>query len=393
MLTSFRIRNFKSIVDETIELGAFNVFIGQNGCGKTNILEALAMAAGAASDRLTTEDLFLRGIRIARPNLMASSFAGVEAEARILLDVVWEANSARTPVFFQLNPKDLTNHGSSWIDEANIHSSNETNRLIDFLERAKSAAVKPGKIDEIAEEVFHSRQIHMHNEHYFGEVIQFYCIYAPSTNSLRGLEASSRREPLGLYGENLDVALSQLSEENRTRLRGLLHFIDWIDDFLIDDSDRRKFDGLKLGRSSSRLYFHDRFMREDNRTFSAENANEGILHILFHLALFLVPNTPEILAIDNLETALNPGMCRRLVEVLAKLAVEEEKQALVTTHNPAILDGLNLHDDSQRLFVVYRNEEGHTKVRRVRMKPDADPGRKLSELWLRGHLGALPQGF
>jgi predicted ATPase len=86
-------------------------------------------------------------------------------------------------------------------------------------------------------------------------------------------------------------------------------------------------------------------------------------------------------------------MCRELTRALAALAVERGKQALVTTHNPAILDGLNLHDDNQRLFVVYRNDEGHTKVRRVRMKPDTEPKMKLSELWLRGHLGALPQGF
>jgi hypothetical protein len=31
---------------------------------------------------------------------------------------------------------------------------------------------------------------------------------------------------------------------------------------------------------------------------------------------------------------------------------------LVTTHNPAALDGLNLNDEDQRLFVVYRNDEG-----------------------------------
>lgn len=60
---------------------------------------------------------------------------------------------------------------------------------------------------------------------------------------------------------------------------------------------------------------------------------------------------------------------------------------------------MNLHDEEQRLFVVYRNDDGHTVTRRIKGKPQPE-GRKLklSELWMRGHLGGLlraapaPQG-
>lgn len=78
---------------------------------------------------------------------------------------------------------------------------------------------------------------------------------------------------------------------------------------------------------------------------------------------------------------------------LAKLAKERDKQALITTNNPAVLDGLNLRDDDQRLFVVYRDDDGHTRTRRIQVKPDVGDRLKLSELWMRGHLGGLPQGF
>jgi AAA15 family ATPase/GTPase len=47
MIRELTIKNYKSILDHTMELGRINVFIGENGCGKTNILEALAMAAAA----------------------------------------------------------------------------------------------------------------------------------------------------------------------------------------------------------------------------------------------------------------------------------------------------------------------------------------------------------
>ncbi len=41
MISQLQIKNFKSIDQLTIELGRFNVLIGANGCGKTNILETL----------------------------------------------------------------------------------------------------------------------------------------------------------------------------------------------------------------------------------------------------------------------------------------------------------------------------------------------------------------
>lgn len=43
MIQSLTIANFKSILRETIELSNVNVFIGENGCGKTNVLEAVAI--------------------------------------------------------------------------------------------------------------------------------------------------------------------------------------------------------------------------------------------------------------------------------------------------------------------------------------------------------------
>jgi predicted ATP-dependent endonuclease of OLD family len=88
---------------------------------------------------------------------------------------------------------------------------------------------------------------------------------------------------------------------------------------------------------------------------------------------------------------LNPQLCRDLMKQLANLAAKHGKQAFITTHNPAILDGLNLLDDEQRLFVVYRDDNGHTVTRRIKQKPDTKEGKyKLSELWMRGLLGGLP---
>ena len=68
---------------------------------------------------------------------------------------------------------------------------------------------------------------------------------------------------------------------------------------------------------------------------------------------------------------------------------------ILTTHNPAILDGLDLTNDTQRLFVIYRNADGHTKAKRVMAQKTVqgvEPVR-LSEAFLRGYIGGLPKNF
>lgn len=98
--------------------------------------------------------------------------------------------------------------------------------------------------------------------------------------------------------------------------------------------------------------------------------------------------------IDNIETALNPKLCRDLIKKLSEIAIKNGKQVVITTHNPAILDGLNLHDDHQRLFVVKRNDEGHTQIERIKLKPATNGEQlKLSEMWMRGYIGGLPNNF
>jgi AAA15 family ATPase/GTPase len=60
MITELDIKNYKSIRELTLPLGRINVFIGENGAGKSNILEVIALAA-AAADKLDHE--FLSSLR------------------------------------------------------------------------------------------------------------------------------------------------------------------------------------------------------------------------------------------------------------------------------------------------------------------------------------------
>ncbi len=83
MLRKLAIKNYKSIYDISVDLGRINVFIGENGCGKTNILEALAMAGASKNLDMTIEGLYNRGVRVARPQLTFSSFSKLQQHNKI----------------------------------------------------------------------------------------------------------------------------------------------------------------------------------------------------------------------------------------------------------------------------------------------------------------------
>lgn len=365
MITEINIKNFKSIVDLTLPLSNLNVFIGENGCGKSNILEAIGFASAAAKSGVDPSTLHSKGIRSAKPSLIFNSFIGKKQSDSVFIGFEFD-NDGYT---FEITSYEANGVFPKWIVK-----TSEKPMIVSNWKQAK-----PEKADEYLKKLLD---------------IQNYLIYSPNITALRGLTNESLVEPLGINGENLDVLISTFSNGDLIELKDYSKLVDWIDDFLIDQKDELKFEGYKIGRSKSRLFFKDKYMMRQNNIFSAENANEGILHIMFYTALFVSNLTPKFFAIDNIENGLNPKLCRSLMKKVAELAVLKNKQTFITTHNPAVLDGLNLHDDRQRLFVVKRNDEGHTQIERVKVKPSTNGENvKLSEMWMRGYLGAIPNNF
>jgi len=168
----------------------------------------------------------------------------------------------------------------------------------------------------------------------------------------------------------------------------VLALIDWVAD--VQATNHGVSSTTKL-----MLKFTDRFMAKNRNQLTAYEASEGALYILFCAALCLLPQAPKMLAIDNLDQALNPRLLTRLAAHLASWLQfgDPTRQLLFTAHNPAVLDGLDLSDPETRLFAVERNSDGMTVVRRI------EPSRKLaamnqefplSRLWMMGHLGAVP---
>ena len=395
MISQISIKNYKSIKELDLELGRVTVLIGENGCGKSNILEAIALCSAATDDRLDHEFLSSRGIRIPDDaRFMRSAFDAQDVSDDILITVVGMEelvgeNNANERKQFQcvLHENDNSAY-STWTNILSNKLDRSEPTIAALLKKFGEIRNIPESLDTITEIVqeintFHRLRLGLPN-------LQGFLIYSPENSSLRTFETEEQIQPLGIKGEGLFKLLTVLSsEENKDRLTEIkneLMLLDWFEDFNLAS-------GVSTGERNIKI--RDKYLDESLSYFTQKSANEGFLFLLFYFTLFISRETPSFFAIDNIDASLNPKLCSRLLKELASLAKKHDKQAIVTTHNPAILDGLNLNDDDQRLFVVSRNKMGHTKVKRI-FKPDVAEGQTpipLSEAFLRGYLGGLPRNF
>jgi len=108
MLNKIKISSFKSIVNQEISLGMMNVFIGANGSGKSNFLEAIGVLSAAAAGRVDDEALQRRGIRLGTPRLYKSAF-----EEKIPPQIFFEALTDTAKYSVSLN-NPLENPKPAW---------------------------------------------------------------------------------------------------------------------------------------------------------------------------------------------------------------------------------------------------------------------------------------
>lgn len=382
MITQFTVENYKSIQKLEMDLGRVTVLIGANGSGKSNILEALALGSAAANNKLDNEFLAARGIRVTSdPRLMRAAFeeTNTQKDIKMQFQTRTQHQRGKRSHFDYLLQNDNAEDYSPWLSSANV--------------TANAAALKRA-IKEIQDLKLSLQESEERISRVFARMsgpqeLQRFLIYSPEYAMLRTFEEEGQIQPLGIRGEGLFKLLGVIAKNDTNALADIktrLECIDWFEDFSIPADP-------SIGERN--LQLRDRYLDEGLDDFSQRSANEGFVFLLFFFCLFLSDDTPNFFAIDNIDTSLNPKLCSHLVRELDTIAAEKRKQVIFTTHNPAVLDGLDLDDDEQRLFVISRNNQGHTRAERV-LPPQVIEGQtpvRLSEAFLRGYLGGLPRNF
>lgn len=402
MITRVEIKSFKSLENVELDLGQVNVFIGANGSGKSNLLEAIGVLGAAAFGRVDDEALLRRGVRPGVPKLYKSAFPHKPHERRPhIFFGAHNGNSAyEVALFNPLNdPKPAWRYMSENFEGPTGKIVGRSPFRIQELESGKALNPEQGyaalKSVELGE-----------GDAALGllDGLRNYCIYSANTATLRGLSPDQQlREPLGLSGGRLPEAVLELLQARRKEENGglaekvgeILPLIDWAKSFGSGPSSAMPL-SPSAAASKTVVRFADQYMVEKRNTLTGYDASEGALYILFAAVVALHPKSPNFVAVDNLDQAINPLLAKRLAQAFCNwiLDAKTTRQVILTAHNAAVLDGLPLKDDRVRLFSVDRNNVGHTVARRIELSDKllakASEGWTLSRLWMNGLIGGVP---
>lgn len=391
MITKLTVESFKTLEKVEIELGLVNVFVGANGSGKSNLLEAVGVLSAAADGKVNDQVLLQRGVRPGLPQLYKSAFS-----EGLPQHIFFGAHNDKSSYEVALhNPLDES--GKPWRYKTESWMQG----------KKKLASRSPAMADNPNTEVglANARAVAMA----VGspglkllQQLQNYVIFSPTTPVLRGTEREPQpRHPLGIYGGRLPdgvgelLALAKKDKRAAKVCEDALRLIDWAKDFRCESADKVPLSAA-AGASPRVIRFVDRYMREGRNVLSGYDASEGALYVLFLAVLGAHEGSPQFFAVDNADHGLNPRLAQALFKHLCDwiLSASEPRQILLTAHSPQVLDGLPLQDERVRLFTVARTDAGRSVIRRVEVSEKllamAKQGWTLSRLWVMGHLGGMP---
>lgn len=393
MIKKVSIHSFKSLENVELELGLLNVFIGANGSGKSNLLEAIGVLSAAADGKVNDQALMSRGVRPGVPSLYKSAFP---TENRALSHIYFCGASDEIHYDVSLhNP--LRDPSPSWKFKTESFVRNGDS----LASRGPNMKDNPNTENGLA--ALKAVQLKKDDPALaFLKRLQEYVIFSPTTPVLRGVAPETQpRVPVGLSGGRLPDAVHELlvARSNSVLIKKVcseaLGLISWAKSYGSADAT-----DLPLSPSASSspkvVRFTDRYMSHKRNVLSGYDASEGALITLFLAVLAAHPKAPTFCAIDNADHGLNPGLASNLIKNVAEWLFEnqEQRQLLITSHNPAVLDGLPLQDDRVRLFTVDRDNRGKTIVKRIivddNLRAFAAKGWTMSRLWMNKLIGGMP---
>ena len=336
------LKRFRSLQSAAVEFDNPTFLVGQNGAGKSNIVDALALLAEAMTSPLSAV-LEKRGGVEAVGHRRTSRERVADVGLRVELAGLADAGEA-TYAFELLCTRGYdyrvrrelcrctTQDGTtSWFDRHgnDFRSSIETGPIV-----ASNALALPL----------------VAGDERFAPVAQFLSNIQPyriDPSTLREMQDPDAGVRLHSNGSNAASILRQLGPDARQHVQ---EFLQTVVPGEIEVTPLRVLNKLSLkfvqqGEQSRRL------------TLGPHSMSDGTLRTLGLLAAVFQPNPPSVLIVKEPEATIHPGALGTILDVLRLAA--RSTQTIITTHSPDILEAPWIEDDHLRIVSW---EGGATRV-------------------------------
>lgn len=320
------VTGFRSLRDIQWQPGRLNVLIGPNGSGKSNLLQALELVRVSATGGLRTW-IFRSGGMI--PLLWD------ERASTLFFRVEERIPFSGDRLKYELGLQHLVGTGSYRVHHETL-AHNGTPR---FARGPAGEVLYQGKAtgNELGEEARFLPGIHHFSQ--AGPAERTFQAFLAGWSIYHGLrvdrDAPLRQAAVARFERRIDADGQNLIPVLHTLYTGNRDF-----ESTVDDAMRAAFgaDYEKLvfpPAADQRVQLRVRW-RSLKTEQSAANLSDGILRFLLLLAILANPEPGDLIAIDEPETGLHPG----IFPIVAELAVQaaEKAQVIFTTHSPQFLD-------------------------------------------------------
>lgn len=406
LLHSIRVRNLLSFGPDTpaLKLQNLNVFVGLNGAGKSNLIDAIQLLQALPND-LNEPILHGGGIEqwLHNPTKLAPAWERRRQETVASIQVAFGAHLGADYVIprskYQLEFGKGRRHHADIRREQLQYISGTGCRIpsqcgFTYLGGNKYEVTDP-KSERRAKREIVSRDKPHHGQSFFHQAqsegafpmiahtaeclnaIRFYREWVadrtamPCSLPVNGTADDSAN---GTFGD-LPTVVSKLNQNAELKdavLDKLYQGVDFTGDICL---------AMQQDRASVNF-------REGQRLVPAHRVSDGTLRLLFLLSVLLDPNPPPLICIEHPELGIHMDVIPSLVDLMEDAA--QRTQLIVTTHSEMLIDCLTHRPEA---LIACEQVFGETEMVRVDMdevlrhagRRNAD--KSLSWFWYKGFLG------
>ncbi|MCW3097151.1 MAG: hypothetical protein JWL77_2769 [Chthonomonadaceae bacterium] len=351
-LQSFRLKNFKAVRDSGIvKFTPLTVFIGNNGSGKSSLIEGLEMLQSIISNDLDQAMEPWRGFehiwnhanphqlrsapdgRDHHTNPMRFEFSGYGPAGNFRAWSEVNVGSGGNEIFFSQESIGLgtRNSGPRIVRDSsgevrllNVPDENTTTDDILVLDRRDS--------------FFHGPTIGSTEWQFLSLVPQMMSDPVPQKRTGGTIR-------LAKDGSNVAEYLLSIRKIDPAVVDGIVETLQYVLPYARDVQPALT---SELERT---VYLQ---MTEGNFKLPGWLLSTGTLRVLALLAVLRHPNPPSLLVIEEIENGLDPRTINLIVEEMRNAVQGGKTQIILTTHSPYLLDLLTL----SQIVVVERDENG-----------------------------------
>ena len=384
MLKKIRLTDFKSFVDEEVELAPLTLLVGANASGKSNFLDAIRFLQGLSLDLTLAE--VLNGEERGWPDRWPGIRGRAEEVARFgttsfTIESTWLAPGAEltsgkrirlVPAQVPIRHRIVCSAPLALLESEILASGSTGEPIFEAMPDPSGAARLKDHVDpSVPTQLVTNEKSLVSNltglaklSALSSETIDFAAHFHDAFSEVRLLRMEPsemrgygrRNTPLGEEGRNFSGVLATLSEDPMLKHS----FITWLREVCAPEIQELEFAEVKeLGDVIAM------FVEKAGTRISVRAISDGTLRFLGTLLALRTARPGEVLLIEEIEEGLHPTRIQFLLELLESTVRQRGIQVIATTHSPVVLQWLAPERLRETLvFGRIQDREG-TVVRRL----------------------------